>query len=198
MEAFDPDALHADGMVFEPVTAGGAAWAEAAQAFEEDLRAESKLDQIASAHVYRIGGRKALVYYPLWVARYTFRERAYQVVLDGTDGKVLYGKAPGNIWFRAAALIAGFALGALLLVDGTALALRVVMNSDDSDSAGLLLVPLALGGVIMLAAYRRFRFGELLEHRVTFRRKRHAPSDLAGQLRVWADLSREFSGGRQG
>jgi DNA-directed RNA polymerase subunit RPC12/RpoP len=175
MEAFDPDALHADGMVFEPVTAGGAAWAEAAQAFEEDLRAESKLDQIASAHVYRIGGRKALVYYPLWVARYTFRERAYQVVLDGTDGKVLYGKAPGNIWFRAAALIAGFALGALLLVDGTALALRVVMNSDDSDSAGLLLVPLALGGVIMLAAYRRFRFGELLEHRVTFRRKRHAP-----------------------
>ena len=197
LEAFDPDALHADGMVFEPVTASGAAWAEAAHAIDDDVRAESKLDQIASAHIHRLGGRRALVYYPLWVARYTFRQRAYQVVLDAADGKVLYGKAPGNIWFRAAALIAGFALGALLLVDGTALALQLTMNSEDSDSVGLLCVPLALGGVLMLAAYRRFRFGELLEHRVTFRRHRPSPSVLGDQLRAWADLSREFIGDRQ-
>ena len=197
LEAFDPDALHADGMVFEPVTAGGAAWAEAAHAIDEDVRAEAKLDQIASAHIHRIGGRRALVYYPLWVARYTFRERAYQVVVDGADGKVLYGKAPGNIWFRAAALIAGFAVGALILVDGTALAVQVVMNSDDSDSAGLLCVPLALGGAIMLAAYRRFRFGELLERRMTFRRKRPSPSVLGDQLRAWGELSREFMGDRK-
>jgi len=194
LEAFDPDALHADGMVFEPVTAGGAAWAEASLAIDEDVRAEAKLDQIASAHIHRIGGRRALVYYPLWVARYTFRQRAYQVVVDGADGKVLYGKAPGNIWFRAAALIAGFAVGALILVDGTALASQVVINADDSDSAVLLCLPPVLGGAIMLAAYRRFRFGELLERRMTFRRKRPPPSSLGGQLRVWGELSREFMG----
>ena len=194
LEAFDPDALHADGMVFEPVTAGGAAWAEASLSIDEDVRAEAKLDQIASAHIHRIGGRRALVYYPLWVARYTFRERSYQVVVDGTDGKVLYGKAPGNIWFRAAALIAGFAVGALILVDGTALASQVVIHSDDSDSAALLCLPPVLGGAIMLAAYRRFRFGELLERRMAFRRKRPSPSSAGGQLRVWGELSREFLG----
>ena len=194
LEAFDPDVLHADGMVFEPVTAGGAAWAEASLSIDEDVRAEAKLDQIASAHIHRIGGRRALVYYPLWVARYTFRERSYQVVVDGTDGKVLYGKAPGNIWFRAAALIAGFAVGALILVDGTALASQVVIHSDDSDSAALLCLPPVLGGAIMLAAYRRFRFGELLERRMTFRRKRPSPSSAGGQLRVWGELSREFLG----
>ncbi len=197
LEGFDPEALHEQGMVFEPVSAAGAAWAEASHAIDEDLRAEAKLDQIASAHIYRIGGRRALVYYPLWVARYIFRNRAYQVVLDGADGKVLYGKAPGNIWFRAAALIAGFALGSLLLVDGTALAARVVFSSDDSDSAALLCLPVALGGVIMLAAYRRFRFGEQLEQRVTFRRRRPSPSVLGDQLRAWVEFSEEVTGERR-
>lgn len=194
LQAFEAEALHADGMVFEPVTAAGEAWAEAAAAIDGDVRSEAKLDVIASERIERLGGRRALVYFPLWVARYTFRERAYQIVLDGTSGKVLYGKAPGNIWFRAAALIGGFALGALLLVDGTALAGRLVWNSDDSDSFLIVLVPIALGGALMLAAYRRFRFGELLEHRVTFRRKRAETSSL-GDLRMWGELTRELTGG---
>jgi len=197
LEAFDPEALHEQGMVFEPVSASGAAWAQAAHAIDEDLRAESKLDQIASAHIYRIGGRRALVYYPLWVARYTFRQRAYQVVLDGANGKVLYGKAPGNTWFRAAVLVAGFALASLLIVDGTALAGQVVLNSDDGDSAALLVLPLVLGGAVMLAAYRRFRFGELLVHRVTFRRKRPPRAVLGDPLRAWVELGKEFTGAQR-
>src|SRR3989304_58238 len=137
LQAFDAESLHDDGMVFEPVSAAGAAWAEAA----------------------------------LGVAPSPFRNLSYQIVVDGTSGKVLYGKAPGNIWFRAAALVGGFALGALILVDGTALAGRLVLASDDSDSFLIVLVPIAVGGALMLAAYRRFRFGELLEHRVSFRRR---------------------------
>lgn len=193
LQAFEAEALHADGMVFEPVTAAGVAWAEAAAAIDGDVRSKAKLDVIASERIERLGGRRALVYFPLWVARYTFRDRAYQIVLDGTSGKVLYGKAPGNIWFRAAALVGGFALGALLLVDGTALAGRLVWNSDDSDSFLIVLAPIALGGALMLAAYRRFRFGELLEHRVTFRRKRAETSAL-GDLRMWGELTRELTG----
>ncbi|HLE22673.1 MAG TPA: hypothetical protein VI701_00040 [Anaerolineales bacterium] len=197
LEAFDADALHGDGMVFEPVTAAGAAWAEAAAAIEADVRGEAALDVIASERIERLGGRRALVYFPLWVARYTFRNRSYQIVVDGTSGKVLYGKAPGNIWFRAAALVGGFALGALILVDGTALAGRLVLASDDSDSFLIVLVPIAVGGALMLAAYRRFRFGELLEHRVSFRRRRAGASILGDPWRTWGDLSRELTGGRR-
>jgi hypothetical protein len=195
LQAFDADALHGDGMVFEPVTAAGVAWAEAAAAIDGDVRSEAGLDVIASERIERLGGRRALVYFPLWVARYTFRNRSYQIVLDGTNGKVLYGKAPGNIWFRAAALVGGFALGALILVDGTALAGQLVWNSDDSDSFLLVLVPIAFGGALMLAAYRRFRFGELLEHRVSFRRRRAGAASLGDPWRTWGDLSRELTGG---
>jgi DNA-directed RNA polymerase subunit RPC12/RpoP len=195
LQAFEADALHSDGMVFEPVTAAGAAWAEAAAAIENDVRSEASLEVIASERIERLGGRRALVYFPLWVARYSFRDRSYQIVVDGSNGKVLYGKAPGNIWFRAAALVGGFALGALILVDGTALAGRLVWSSDDSDSFLIVLVPIALGGALMLAAYRRFRFGELLEHRVTFRRRRTGAATLGDPWRTWGDLSRELMGG---
>jgi len=197
LEAFDPEALHADGMVFEPVTSAAEAWAESAAAIDNDVRREANLDVIASEQIRRIGQRRALVYYPLWVARYTFRQRAYQVVVDGASGKVLYGKAPGNVWFRAAALVAGFALASLILVDGTALAVQIVAGSDDSDSAALLCVPVAVGGFLMLTAYRRFRFGELLEHRLSFRRKRRATPSLGDPLRVWSELSGELAGSKR-
>jgi hypothetical protein len=196
LQAFEAEALHDDGMVFEPVTAAGEAWAEAAATIDGEVRHEAGLDVIASERIERLRTRRALVYYPLWVARYTFRQRAYQIVLDGTTGNVLYGKAPGNIWFRAAALVLGFALGALILVDGTALAGRVALGSDDSDSFWIVLVPIAVGGALMLSAYRRFRFGELLEHRVSFRRRTSRASTSGDTWRAWSDLSRELMGGR--
>jgi hypothetical protein len=195
LQAFEAEALHEDGMVFEPVTAAGAAWAEAEEAIDGEVRHEARLDVIASERIERLRTRRALVYFPLWVARYTFRDRAYQIVIDGTNGKVLYGKAPGNIWFRAAALVLGFALGALILVDGTALAGRLAWGSEDSDSFLLVLVPIAIGGALMLSAYRRFRFGELLEHRVSFRRRGRRPSTSGDAWRAWSDLSRELMGG---
>lgn len=193
LEAFDPEDLHADGMVFEPVSPASAAWIEAGEAIEADVRDEANLEVLGSAHIHRLGGRRAIVYYPLWVARYSFRERSFQVVIDGARGDVLYGKAPGNTWFRAGALVVGFALAAMLLVDGTALALQVVAASEDSDSAGLLCIPLVLGTTIMVAAYRRFRFGEMLERRVSFRRKRKPPSLLGETLKVWTSLSDQMT-----
>jgi hypothetical protein len=87
-------------------------------------------------------------------------------------------------------LVAGFALGALLIVDGTGLAAKLVSGSHDSNAFLAVLVPIALGGSLMLAAYRRFRFGELLERRVTFRRRK--PGGLNASLRAWGELSREL------
>jgi len=163
--AFDADALHADGMVFEPVGSSSDAVAEAHHHFDEEVRRQAHLDEIATLKVRHLRERMAIVYYPLWVARYVFRDRAYQVVIDAGNGTVLYGKAPGNIWFRSAALVVGMALGALAAVDGTALALRWALDSSDSDSLALVILPLVIGVGLMLAAYRRFRYGELIEHR---------------------------------
>jgi hypothetical protein len=164
VEPFQPAALHGDGMVFEPVGSITEGERMAQQVFEAQVRSAARLDRIGSVFTRLLGRRLGLVYFPLWVGRYLYRGRAFQVVIDGFSGEVLYGKAPGNTWYRAAALVVGMAAGAFLMVDGTALALSLISGSDEG-SIVLLVVPLLVGVGLMAAAYRAFRYGEQVEHR---------------------------------
>jgi len=187
--AYDPDALHAEGMVFEPTGSQTDANDEASRNWDQHARSKGGLDRIAQAILRYLRRALSLVYYPLWVARYTYRRRAYQVVVDGFSGRVLYGKAPGNIYYRALMLLGGTALGSFILVDGVALALAIIANSSDDDSLGLLLIPLGVGAALIAGGYRLFRWGEEIEHR-TGRRKRKAarlPAPAAGALAPFSD-----------
>jgi hypothetical protein len=80
---------------------------------------------------------------------------------------VLYGKAPGNTLYRAAVLVGGMALGALLAVDwATAATAMAVQLGDDAEFLwAVALIALAAGAGIMAAAYRAFRHGEQFEFR---------------------------------
>jgi hypothetical protein len=98
----------------------------------------------------------------VWLARYSYRNRVYQVVVDGVGGKVMYGKAPGNILYRAMALVTGLAVGNLVLVNGTILAGLAASDSDEGGLA-LLLLPIAIGAGLILYGYRQFRYGEEVE-----------------------------------
>jgi hypothetical protein len=109
--------------------------------------------------------RTALVYHPLWVLRYLFRGRAFQVVVDGYSGKVLYGKAPGNTLYRAAVLVLGMACGAFLAIDIPALIAYLTEGEGDIFWLALILFVAGLG--IMAAAYRAFRHGEQYEYRIS-------------------------------
>jgi hypothetical protein len=162
---YDPEALHAEGMVFEPTGSQSKADDQASQDWEKQARTQSKLERIGQVILRALRRSMALVYYPLWVGRYSYRQRAYQVVVDGYSGRVLYGKAPGNIYYRALMLLGGTALGSFVLVDGLALALLVVGSSDDSDSVALVAVPLVVGAALIAGGYRLFRWGEEIEHR---------------------------------
>jgi hypothetical protein len=86
------------------------------------------------------------------------------VVVDGFSGKVLYGKAPGSVGYRAGVLVGGMALGAVVTVDLPVLILAASSSSDEES-------PLMIAGMIMLAglgilygAYRAFRYGEHYEY----------------------------------
>ena len=107
--------------------------------------------------------RLSLVYYPLWIGRYQYRNRSYQVVVDGVKGSVLYGKAPGNIFYRAAMLVGGMAAGTFLLVNGTAIAGFILANADDGDGFFLILLPIVIGLGLIAGGYRKFRYGEEVE-----------------------------------
>jgi hypothetical protein len=139
------------------------ALSEAKQHFFHKGRSKRSLKQKFFERFHILRRKFSLVYYPLWVARYEYKNRSYQVVVDGFEGDILYGKAPGNILYRAATLVGGMAAGTFILVNGTILGGIVISASDDGDSLAVLLLPLALGIGLIIAGYRRFRYGEEVE-----------------------------------
>ena len=164
MQPFNPDALHAAGMVFEPAGSFAEARQTAEDQFQAQVKRKAKLDRLSQLFVRYFRRRYGLVYYPLWVLRYLYRGRAFQVVVDGYSGKVLYGKAPGNTFYRAAVLVGGMALGALLAIDIPGF--LMMHTSSDSDSPlGLAIVLFVFGIAAMYGAYRVFRYGEQYEYR---------------------------------
>ena len=165
-EPFDQDRLSAEGMIFEATESPTDATAEAAAYFQQVARSKKSLSSTYLEKFHMVRQRFSLVYYPLWVARYQYRGRSYQVVIDGVNNKVLYGKAPGNILYRAGALVLGMAVGNLLLVHGTYLALQDPgsMSSKNDNGWAFLLIPPALGILAMIKGYRSFRFGEEVEY----------------------------------
>lgn len=175
LQAFEAEKLHGSGLVFEPVGSFGEARQQADGQFQEQVQRKAGLDRLAQLFVRRLRSRHALVYHPLWVLRYLYRGRSYQVVVDAYSGKVLYGKAPGNTLYRAAVLVLGMAVGAFLAVDGPAVILSAAGDGD--GGLGILAFAvflLAIGAGIMLAAYRAYRYGEQFEYRSS------APRKIAG------------------
>ena len=165
LQPFDPEALHSHAMVFEPVNSFNDARMAAENQFQEQARRRAGLDRLAQLFVRFFRRRYGLLYYPLWVMRYLYRGRSFQVVVDAYSGKVLYGKAPGNTLYRAGILVLGMALGAFVAVDASAFfrpsSSRV--RGDGSCAAGVVFILFGLG--IIIGVSRRFRYGEQYEYR---------------------------------
>ena len=182
LEPYDADRLHGEAMVFEPSESHTEALAEAEQHFTLRGRHKRSLKSRFFERFHFLRQQLSLVYYPLWIVRYEYRGRRYQVVVDGVKGDVLYGKAPGNIFYRAAALVAGLALGNLILVNGTILLGLVFSRSDDSDGFWIIFLPVVLGACLIVAGYRAFRYGEEVEFRQKESKKAALPSDQSSLL----------------
>lgn len=169
LEPFNPGILHDTGLVFEPVGSLSEARTASNQAFIERIKQGANLDRIAQIFSRSVRQRMGLVYYPLWVLRYLYRGRSFQVVVDGYSGQVLYGKAPGNTLYRALVLMGGMAAGALLAVDASAGAFYVAsgMSGDGAGTVLIFGVGLIIAGLgVMLKAYSTFRYGEQYEYRL--------------------------------
>lgn len=169
LEPYDDDRAHASGMVFEPITSMSEARQQAQAHFQNTARNRASLDRLNQLFLRVLHERFGVVFYPLWVMRYLYRNRAFQVVVDGFDGRVLYGKAPGNTWYRAAILVLGMALGAFiaLTVPTLILGLMISGNMDGDDAEGLVFAALAafaIGAAIMFGSYTAFRYGEVYEY----------------------------------
>ncbi|MBX3059780.1 MAG: hypothetical protein KF770_25290 [Anaerolineae bacterium] len=163
LEPYQKQDLHAEAIVFEPTESHTDALDEAHDHFIHRGRSKQRLDTTYFEKFHFLHEQLAIVYYPLWVARYRYHQRHYQVVVDGVNNEVLYGKAPGNIFYRAGALVVGLAAGNFVLVNGTILAAMAMSDSSDDDGLALLLLPIVLGIALIIAGYRSFRYGEEVE-----------------------------------
>ena len=147
---FDARALADQGMVFPPTGSERDVLAAALESFKSTAEPTSGLSRVRFRFFETLRERLSVIYYPLWVVRYHFRQRSYQVLVDGEDGSLSYGKAPGNDLFRALALVATEA-GVIYLVT-TALQL-VGFNFP------AFLFMSGLGFAILWWGWRRFRHG---------------------------------------
>ena len=173
---FSEDVTSRQGMVF-PVTVSESKIREAAiERFRRDSDPSAGLKRARFRFLETLRERLSVVYYPLWVIRYRFRGRSYQVLIDGEDGTMAYGKAPGNDLYRALMLVATEAVATFL---GT-----TVLQLAGVDCGGMLVVG-GLVGAVVLWGWKKFRYGGVVVEGTGVKRGRALADTLqtAGRLR---------------
>ena len=157
-EPFDKEKAETQGMVFDIALKEEDSLKDAEKKIEHDYQNYdmTRITETRFEKVFMGNRRVSVVYYPMWVVRYSFRNRTYQMVVDGRKPEVLHGKAPGNNLYRAAMLI-------LLIMVGCFILTSIVFGSSDSSSDNNSMVGILFAVGIMLLGYNKFRYGGLIE-----------------------------------
>ncbi len=121
----------------------------------EQARRSSGVPHITFDRIYAIPRKMSVIYYPIWVVRYSYRARMYVVTVDGVKGEVLSGRAPGDPLFQSLAITGGTAVAGL--VSGFGLLLAAISGSENSGFFAL--GGLAVGLGVLFVTYRFFRQG---------------------------------------
>jgi hypothetical protein len=150
-EPFDLSAVEKLGMVFEPTFSRTDANLESEKWMLEQAKRSADVDEVLFQKLHAIGKKLSVVYYPLWIIRYKFKERNYQVVVDGLSNKLLYGRAPGSTLFRVSMFIGSLMIGNLLLT------WALKYNSGGYDN--ITIVVALFGIALIIFGFMKFRYG---------------------------------------
>jgi LSD1 subclass zinc finger protein len=168
---FDAERLERTGMVFVPTRSEVEAREAALAGFRDDNDPASGLKRVRFRWLETVREALTVVYYPLWVVRYRFRGRAYLALVDGEDGHLAYGKAPGNDVYRAAVLIAA---EGVVCYAGTTLAQHAEGSIEGCGIFGL------LAAIVVAWAWRSFRHGGVVEEGSGLERRPLIPKSVRG------------------
>jgi hypothetical protein len=105
------------------------------------------VDRITFSRLHRIGTSCTLIYYPLWIIRYEYKNRMYQLSADAESAQLLYGRAPGNNLYRVGSLIACLMAGNLIIT--------TFLRGMEDGVIGAFVVGIG----IMLVGFAKFRYG---------------------------------------
>jgi len=160
VQPLDDELLRSRGMVFRPSRSLEETAAALSDRALAEIKRANRLDEITFSWLASIRRRVALVYYPLWVVRYGFRGRTYQVLVDAEDGSLAYAKAPGNHLYRAFSLVA--ACAGACFVGTTILQHAGSFLRSENGLMGLGFIGLVLAGLVYWG-YSQFRHGGVVE-----------------------------------
>jgi len=154
--------LQTQGMLFNIVSSEKEVTDLAETQFVNEAVDSVSLDQITFQHNDLVRPAVNIVYYPLWVVRYVFKNRTYQVVVDGQDGSICYGKAPGNDLYRGITGIFGTAVGMYLITFFGAFG---IISGSSSAKAAIIVyvICIAIGVFAIRWAWKKFRYGGEIE-----------------------------------
>ena len=157
----DFESLQREGMMFNIIASEKEAFDYAKNNFSAEARNAVNLYNVTFEHYDLVRENIGIVYYPLWVIRYSFENRTYQVVVDGEDGTICYGKAPGNNLYRAIMGILGTGAGMFLT---TFFGLFLLFEVDEKFPFIAFIISFGLGCFLISRGYKKFRYGgELVE-----------------------------------
>ena len=157
----DFESLQREGMMFNIIASEKEAFDYAKNNFSAEARNAVNLYNVTFEHYDLVRENIGIVYYPLWVIRYSFENRTYQVVVDGEDGTICYGKAPGNNLYRAIMGILGTGAGMFLT---TFFGLFLLFEVDEKFPFIAFIISFGLGIFLISRGYKKFRYGgELVE-----------------------------------
>jgi hypothetical protein len=156
LEPFDLFAVEKQGMVFEPTFSRTDANLESEKWMLDQAKRSAEVDEVMFQKLHCIGKKLSVVYYPLWIIRYRFKERNYQVVVDGLSNKLLYGRAPGSTLFRVSMFVGSLMIGNLLLTSS--------LRYYSGDSGDIIIVVALVGIALIIFGFMKFRYGgEVIE-----------------------------------
>lgn len=150
--------LQAQGMMFNIISSEEEIVNKAKAHFVDDSRKSASIDRVSFEHMDLVREDVNIIYYPLWVIRYVFANRTYQVVVDGEDGTICYGKAPGSTLYRAIAGIFATAAGMFL-----ATLFEIFKYSTSKGAFAAYIICLILGIFLISWGWKKFRYGGEIE-----------------------------------
>jgi len=117
-------------------------------------RAGARVPHVTFEKLHVLPKTLTMIYYPVWVVRYNYRDRMYMDTVDGVTGQILSGRAPGDPLFQSMAITGGAVAGGLV-----AAGCIIFSGAAYANDWRIALAGVAIGAAIMFLAYRFFRHG---------------------------------------
>ncbi|MEJ2086307.1 MAG: hypothetical protein P8Y44_11615, partial [Acidobacteriota bacterium] len=148
--SYEPGTLDRLGMVFPPTGSEREVRSVALDQLRSSADPSRGMKRVRFSYLETLRSRLTVIYYPLWLVRYRFLGRSYQILVDAEDGSIAYAKAPGNDLYRAS--VAVIAQAVVLFLATTVLQLG-------GGSPEILAATGIATMITMIWGWRKFRHG---------------------------------------